>query len=637
MPDTPPHTGHDAPAEDHEAVGGGKGPAAPSAEPEQDYPPIADYGLIGDTHSCALVSRAGSIDWLCFPRFDSASVFGRIIDWGRGGHFAITPVGIRNVTRRYLPRTNVLETTFETNSGVARLTDFMAIEPESDPAQPKSVQTSHLVARILECVEGSVDVRLDCQPRFDYGSIRPHVALVDEHNGFAHGGADAIALYCSAPLRIEGDGYVGEARLAEGKWMTAAVSYESRFGHRAEDVTEHAFDRLLADTTDFWEKWASTFDYEGEFADQVLRLALTLKALSHAPTGALVAAPTTSLPEHIGGPRNWDYRFTWIRDAAFAVYALSIVGLHREAATFKEWLEWSTAGHPAELRVMYGLGGEHRLTEQELPLRGYRDSRPVRIGNGAQGQFQLDIYGELMDSAHLYRRLGNEVDPEYWEFLRGVVDFVIDHWREPDDGVWESRGDRQHFVFSKAMCWVALDRAVSAVEETGLPGDVERWRRVRDEIRVDVLAQGFNERIGAFTQAYGSDALDASVLMLPLFRFIDANDPKMRSTIEVIKRDLTNDQGFVYRYRNLDDGVGGDEGTFTICTFWLCDNLVELGEIDEARDLFCRAMAVANDLGLYSEETDVDDGMLGNFPQAFSHLSMINAAVHLSRAAHEQD
>jgi GH15 family glucan-1,4-alpha-glucosidase len=282
---------------------------------------------------------------------------------------------------------------------------------------------------------------------------------------------------------------------------------------------------------------------------------------------------------------------------------------------------------------MYGLGGEHRLPEQELDLRGYRDSRPVRIGNGAVGQFQLDIYGELMDSAHLYRRLGNEIDPEYWELLRGVVEFVIEHWREPDDGIWESRGERRHFVFSKAMAWVALDRAIQAVEETDLPGDLERWRTVRDAIRADVLDHGYNAERGAFTQHYGGNGLDASVLMLPLFRFIEATDPRMRSTIDAIRRDLTSHQGFVYRYRDFDDGVVGTEGTFAICTFWLCNNLIQVGEVEEATELFRRACATANDLGLMSEEFDPEDGMLGNFPQAFSHLALINVAVQLRRAA----
>ena len=347
-----------------------------------------------------------------------------------------------------------------------------------------------------------------------------------------------------------------------------------------------------------------------------------------------MAAPTTSLPEAIGGKRNWDYRYTWIRDATFAIYALSIIGYTEEGRDFKDWLERNTSGEAADLQVMYGLGGERNLKELEIPeLDGYRLSRPVRIGNRAYSQFQLDIYGEIMDSAHIFRKFGGAVDSEYWEYLRKVVNFVIDHWNEPDEGIWETRGGREHFVFSKVMCWVALDRAIRAATDLGLPGDIVQWKEVREKIQVEILDKGYSQEKGAFVQSYGSRNLDASSLMMPLVGFLPATHEKMESTIRAIQAELTSPKGFVYRYKDFDDGLDGTEGSFIICTFWLADNLIQLGEVDAARKLFDSAMTCANDLGLLSEEFDTETGeMLGNFPQAFSHLAMINTAVHLQEA-----
>jgi GH15 family glucan-1,4-alpha-glucosidase len=598
------------------------------------YPPIGDYGLISDMHSCGLVSKAGSIDWCCFPRFDSGAVFSRILDWRRGGYFHMAPRGVRSLRRRYLPGTNVLETTFETDRGEARLTDFMPVHPHERPEEPREVGFRQQVARILECVSGSVDFTLECRPRFDYGTIVPHAALGGPNSGFAHGGADALSVYCSAPLRAVDDGFQSEGSLRAGERVRAAVTYESRISHAVEALDDGGIERSLEETTRFWQEWSALCTYDGEHRDDVLRSALTLKALTYAPSGALLAAATTSLPEAIGGSRNWDYRFTWIRDATFALYALFILGYRAEARDFKDWLEWSTLGRAEDLQIMYGLGGERRLTEVELPkLEGYRGSRPVRIGNAAYSQFQLDIYGEVLDSAHLYRKFGGEMDSEYWQYLRGVVDFVIEHWREPDDGIWETRGGAQQFVFSKAMCWVALDRAIKAAGALDLPGDVERWRKVRAEIREEVLTKGYDPQRETFVQAYGSKTLDAANLMLPLFGFIGADDPRMRSTIAATERELTSPQGFVYRYKDFDDGLPEGEGTFAMCTFWLVDNLILLGEVERGRALFERIRGCANDLGLLGEEIDAETGeMLGNFPQAFTHLGLINAAVQLDKA-----
>ncbi len=611
------------------------------------YPPISDYGLISDMHSCALVSKTGSIDWCCFPRFDSPAVFSRILDWGKGGYFQVAPEEVRSVSRRYLPNTNILETTFETATGVAKLTDFMPTHPHPAPSEPvESGARRRQVARIMECVSGTVRFTVECRPRFEYGTIVPHAVLHGDHAGFAHGGVDALSFSCSAPIKEADGGFRAEGLLRSGEKLSAVVTHRPRFPAGSRPFTSHDFDvfdhrkigQRLEETKRFWENWASLCTYDGEYRDEVLRSALTLKALTYAPSGAFVAAATTSLPEAVGGSRNWDYRFTWIRDASFALYALFIIGYTAEARAFKDWLEWSTVGRARDLQIMYGLGGERRLTETELPeLDGYRSSRPVRIGNAAYSQFQLDIYGELLDSAHLYRKFGGEIDEEYWEYLQRVVAFVIDHWQEPDDGIWEVRGGRQHFVSSKAWCWVALDRAIKAARALGLPGDVERWRKVRAEIKEDVLANGYDAERGAFVQAYGSKKLDASNLLLPLVGFVRVDDPRMRATIEAIERELTSPEGFVFRYEHDDDDAAGREGTFSICTYWLADNLIARGELQRAHALFDKLRESANDLGLFSEETDPETGaMLGNFPQAFTHLAFINTAVQLHEAEEHQ-
>lgn len=549
----------------------------------------------------------------------------------------MAPAKISSSIRRYLPNTNVLETSFTTSTGTGVLIDFMPVHRHVVmPREPLEVTDSQRVVRILHCTKGRLDFEMDCYPKFDYGTIVPHASLSSPTTGMAHGGSEAVSVYCSSQLTVVNDGFRSRGVIFEGEKLYSTVSNQVSFSHRSEPLTPNELEKELADSTAFWEDWAAQCTFQGEHREAVLRSALTLKALTYAPSGALVAAPTTSLPEVIGGERNWDYRYTWIRDATFALYALSIIGYTGEARAFKDWLEWSTSGRARDLQVMYGLGGERRLTETEIPeLEGYMNSKPVRIGNGAYDQFQLDIYGEIMDSAHIFRKFGGAVDADYWEYLRRVVNFVIDHWREPDEGIWETRGGRQHFVFSKVMCWVAMDRAIKAATDLKLPGDVEAWRKVRDEICNDVMSKGYSQERQAFVQSYGSDNLDAANLMLPLVGFIPATDPMMRSTIKATQKELTNKQGFVYRYTKFDDGLDGSEGSFIICTFWLADNLIHLGQIDEARVLLNSLLACANDLGLLSEEYDSATGnMLGNFPQAFSHLALINTAVQLQQATH---
>ncbi|HIF43676.1 MAG TPA: glycoside hydrolase family 15 protein [Dehalococcoidia bacterium] len=601
------------------------------------YKRIGDYGLIGGMHGSALVSSDGSIDWCCMPRFDSPALFSRILDSNKGGFYKLAPAKISSSTRRYLPNTNVLETSFSTSTGTGVLIDFMPVHRHLVMSrEPLEVTDSQRVVRILHCTKGRLDFEMDCYPKFDYGTIVPHASLSSPTTGMAHGGSEAVSVYCSSQLTVVNDGFRSRGVIFEGEKIYSTVSNQVSFSRRSEPLTPTELDEELADTTAFWENWAAQCTFQGEHREAVLRSALTLKALTYAPSGALVAAPTTSLPEVIGGERNWDYRYTWIRDATFAIYALSIIGYTGEARAFKNWLEWSTSGRARDLQVMYGLGGERRLTETEIPeLEGYMNSKPVRIGNGAYDQFQLDIYGEIMDSAHIFRKFGGAVDADYWEYLRRVVNFVIDHWREPDEGIWETRGGRQHFVFSKVMCWVAMDRAIKAATDLKLPGDVENWKKVRDEICNDVMSKGYSQERQAFVQSYGSDNLDAANLMLPLVGFIPATDPMMRSTIKATQKELTNKQGFVYRYTKFDDGLNGSEGSFIICTFWLADNLIHLGQIDEARVLLNSLLNCANDLGLLSEEYDSATGnMLGNFPQAFSHLALINTAVQLQQATH---
>jgi GH15 family glucan-1,4-alpha-glucosidase len=592
---------------------------------------IEDYGMIGNLRTAALVGLDGSVDWLCAPRFDSDACFASLLGDERHGRWLLSPAGgIRRVTRRYLPGTLVLETEFETRDGAVRLIDFMP--PGADR-----------LVRIVEGVRGSVPMRMELVLRLDYGSIVPWVTS-DEGGLCAVAGPDALRL--STPLEIRGEGLatVAHFTVREGERVPLLLDWHA--SHLPAPATHDAFDDL-ARTRCFWEDWSARSTYAGEWADAVQTSLVALKGMTYEPTGGIVAAPTTSLPEAIGGGRNWDYRFTWIRDAVLTLGAFMQSGYAEEALAFRDWLMRASSGRPSDLRIMYGIAGERRLTEAELDwLPGYEGSSPVRIGNGAAEQFQLDVYGELADAGHIGRSAAEALgipldtvqDPVYWRRNLALCDTVGAMWSQPDEGIWEVRGPRRHFTHSKVMAWVAFDRAVKAVERFGFDGPVDRWRRTRAEIHAEVCRQGFDAERGTFTQYYGSRELDASVLLIPAVGFLPATDPRVQGTIEAIRRELTQ-EGLLYRYATGSsdgavDGLAGKEGAFLPCSFWLADALAMSGRVDEARALFDRLLGLRNDLGLLSEEYDVDRGrMCGNFPQAFTHLALVGTAHRLDAAS----
>lgn len=598
--------------------------------------PLEDYGLIGDTQTAALVGRDGSIDWLCLPRFDSGACFAALLGDPGHGRWILKPAApVRAVSRRYRGDSLVLETEFDTDAGRVRLVDCM----------PPREREPDLV-RVVEGVRGDVPMEMELVIRFDYGSIVPWVRTID---GVLHAvaGPDALALWAPVPTHGVGLTTRCEFVVHEGDRMPFLLLW-----HPSHEPTPTPIDaaRAADDTRAWWEEWASTCRYEGEARDAVVRSLITLKALTYAPTGGIIAAPTTSLPERIGGVRNWDYRCCWLRDATFTLYALMIGGYYDEAVAWRNWLLRAVAGDPSTLQSVYGPSGERRLEELELPwLPGYQGSRPVRIGNAAVAQRQLDVYGEVMDMLHLARKEDVDSDPAAWALQKALMDFLESAWRQPDEGIWEVRGGGRHFTHSKVMAWVAMDRAVRAVEEFGLDGPVDRWKALRAEIHREVCERGFDPAVGAFTQSYGSRALDASSLLIPIVGFLPARDPRVLGTVAAIERELMRD-GFVRRYLTDPDndregaerGAGGaaissdglppDEGAFLACTFWLVDNYLLQDRLDEARAIFGRLLAVRNDLGLLSEEYDpAGKRLVGNFPQAFSHVALINTAHNLSR------
>jgi GH15 family glucan-1,4-alpha-glucosidase len=599
----------------------------------ESYPPIADYALLSDCHSGALVSKDGSIDWCTFHRFEARPVFARILDWAKAGFFRIAPLHDDYAsTRRYLPGTNVLETSFETPTGTLVLTDFFAFRVPASGEDARSAHPAHQLIRIARCTDGEVAVKVKLVPRFDYGLTTPRLETLSDDLVIVYGGADALVLQSELPFGdAERSATEGNRTLHTGEQAFVVLTYQLPHELEPGRLTGEEVEAKLEETTSTWAAWADRCRYDGPYREQVVRSALVLKALTNGPTGSIVAAATTSLPEEIGGERNWDYRFSWLRDSALTLNALFALGYTDEAHAYMAWLKRTTAGRASELQIMYGVGGERLLPEVELDwLEGYRGSRPVRIGNGAAQQFQLDTFGELLDTAWLYRRHGGEIDEIFWDFLSRVGGAVLRKWREPDQGIWEIRGEPRHFVYSKVMAWVALDRLVRLAELDGRAGEVESWRAAREEIRELVEREGVDSESQSFIQYFGSRALDASNLMIPIVGFVPHSDPRAKATAERIVAELSAD-GFVYRYLTDGvDGLSGDEATFAICSFWLVECLARAGEGERARELFERLLAFCNDVGLLAEEIDPHSGeLIGNFPQAFSHLGLIQAAIAL--------
>jgi GH15 family glucan-1,4-alpha-glucosidase len=582
---------------------------------------IEDYAVIGDCETAALVSSRGSIDWLCFPRFDSPACFAALVGSPEHGRWLIAPSAqVTSVRRQYLGDTAVLETEFTTQDGVVALLDFMPVRS----GLPDLV-------RIVVGRRGTVEMRMELTIRFDYGSVVPWVRQV--RGGLtAIGGPDSLLLRTPVPPKGENFHTVSTFTVAQGERVPFDLTWFPSHERPSQELDpEDALEKTKA----WWTEWAARCTVQGPWRDAVVRSLITLKALTYRPTGAIVAAPTTSLPEEIGGVRNWDYRYCWVRDATFTLLALLNGGYTEEAHEWREWLVRAVAGRPDQARLMYGLSGERRLTEIELPwLPGFESSRPVRIGNAAYGQFQLDVFGEILDATYQAWKMGVPQSDDAWRVDTALLNYLESAWREPDEGIWEVRGPRRHFTHSKMMAWVAFDRAVKGIEQFGLVGPVERWRRVRETIHEEVCAKGFDPSVGAFVQFYGSRLLDASLLMMPLVGFLPVSDPRVRGTIEAVERTLTY-EGFVSRYQTVPevDGLPPGEATFLLCSFWLVDNLILLGRQRDAQVLFQRLLSVRNDVGLLAEGYDTQRRRLaGNFPQAFSHVGLINGAMNLSRA-----
>ena len=623
----------------------GRGPQGGAAQPEaatianpDASLPIGDYGLLSDWSSAALVSRDGSIDWLCLPRFDSPAVFGRILD-ARAGHWSIRPVGTFVAERRYLPGSLAIETTFTTDTGTVRMVDVMAAR-HGQRGHDLGLDAPHEVLRWAEGVTGHVDIVLELAPRPEYGLVRPLFRHTEE-GGRTFGGPNQLAVSAGVPVAIEGATMRATFAVTAGENVGFALCWAAIESAAPQPTAPDRVRDRIADSLEAWSSWEALHDiYPGSHRELVRSSARVLKGLTYRPTGAIVAAPTTSLPETVGGERNWDYRYAWIRDASLTLQALYIGSCPDEAVDFVSFMTSSAgggAGGEHSLQIMYGVGGEHDLSERVLPhLSGWRGSRPVRIGNGAWSQTQLDVYGELLDTLHRYQEQLGELHPEIQRFVANLADTAASRWQEPDAGMWEMRGEHRHHLASKVFCWTALDRAVRLAPRLGTESKADSWARERDRIRDAVLTRGWSDTRQAYAQSFDSDELDAAALLMPLVGFLPATDPRMRLTIEAIASELTQD-GLVLRYRNDDglnaDGLRGEEGTFVICSFWLVSCLAQAGEVDRAQALFDRLIGFANDLGLLAEEIDAAGGeLLGNFPQAFSHIGLINAAWEIDQA-----
>jgi GH15 family glucan-1,4-alpha-glucosidase len=600
------------------------------------YPLIGDYGLIGDCHTAALVSREGSIDWCCLPRFDSGSAFARLLDWERGGHCSIDPTGRGSwsCSREYLDATLVLSTTIDGPSGAVRVLDCFTV------ADRVSAQSERRLLRVIEGVRGTVDLELRVAPRFDYGGVRPWIRRHGERLHSAIGGNDAVVVWCEAEL-AEDQAHELAARIsiADGDRIRLTLTYcapETIDARPPAEPDAQAIDRALEETIRWWRKWARSLRPEGRDEPAVRRSGIALKALTYAPTGAIVAAPTTSLPEAVGGPRNWDYRYAWVRDASFSSRSFAELGATREADAFRAFIVRSAAGHAGDLQVLYGVGGERRLGGTSLEaLEGYRGSAPVRIGNDARSQRQFDAYGEIVNLMWRWHRRGHSPSDDDWRFLVSLIDHAAERWAEPDQGLWEWPGDPDHFVHSKVLCWAALDRGIRLADECMRRAPVRRWRQERDKLRRTIERRGYDRERGVFVQAFDRDDLDAALLLLPTVEFVDWDDERMLRTVAAVREDLDAGDGLLFRYRR-EDGLEGREGAFLCCSFWLAECLARGGDPGEARAVFDRASACANDLGLLSEEVDPTTGqLLGNFPQALTHLAQIDAAVALEETRTE--
>jgi GH15 family glucan-1,4-alpha-glucosidase len=581
---------------------------------------IEDYALLSDLQTAALVDRRGSIDWCCLPRFDSDACFAALLGDSEHGRWAVAPDAPAEVTRRYRAGSLVLETNWKTASGAIRVIDFMP---------PNS--TSPTIVRLIEGIYGRVTVLSELAIRFGYGRIAPPLRCSgDAHVAMA--GPDAVVLRTSHPAAASDGAVASMFELDAGERASFTLSwFPSHIPHP--DAVDA--ERALRKTESFWRDWSARCSYDGPYREAVLQSLVVLKGLTYGPTGAIVAAPTTSLPAWPGGERNWDYRYCWLRDATLTLLALLHTGYREEASDWRAWLLRATAGDPDDIQIMYGVAGERRLTEWVVDwLPGFEGSRPVRIGNAAAEQEQLDVYGEVMDAMFQARKHGVDASLGAWQLARHVLGLLERRWREPDEGIWEVRGGRRHFTYSKVMAWVAFDRAIRFCEEFGRDGPVEHWRAIRDEIKAEVCGQGWNPELGAFTQSYGSPRLDASLLLLPQVGFLPPEDPRVRATLAAIQRELSSD-GFLLRYRSENgiDGLPGGEGAFLACSFWLVDALALDGRLDEAMELFGRLLSTRNDLGLLAEEYDPRTvRQLGNFPQAFSHIALVNSALNLTRA-----
>jgi len=599
------------------------------------YQPIENYGVIGDMHTAALVGMNGSIDWLCFPHFDSPSVFASILDDKKGGRFKIAPT-TQGITHKqfYWPETNVLITRFLSPEGVGEITDYM---PVGTLAKNHG---HHQVVRRVSAVRGAMAFRMECHPAFNYARDKHTTQITSGGACFNSPGLN-LGLATSTPLKSHANGAIADFTLQEGQTATFILQDVERGADCGLGLSEAESTELFKQTVEYWRRWISKCTYTGRWREMVHRSALALKLLTYEPTGAIVAAPTCSLPETLGGIRNWDYRYTWIRDAAFTLYGLMRIGLTDAAAQFMHWLEarCRDLNPDGSLQIMYGIDG-HRITSEETldHLEGYKGSRPVRIGNGAANQLQLDIYGELMDSVYLYNKYGSPISYDLWTHLRRLINYVCDNWQRKDEGVWEVRGGQQQFVYSKLMCWVAVDRGLRLADKRSFPADRDRWLKVRDQIYEEIMDKGWNPNREAFVQHYGSESLDAANLMMPLVFFVSPTDPRMLKTLDATMQSpekgglVSNSLVYRYNVEETADGLSGEEGTFNICTFWLVEALTRAGRVDQARLMFEQMLGYANHLGFYAEETGHSSEALGNFPQAFTHLALISAAFNLDRA-----